>query len=158
MKARISSIIAALAVIATAGYLIAATASPASSVLSVYRTKTFNTTTNRTDTSATISTNNYPFVEYSMAIKGTDSAYIRTEVDYQPAGSTIWLLAKRDTMRFGDATTTTGKAKGFILVAPYAATPIPGSSKIRFRNTLVPFAVADSTSAPSYTQTVLIRN
>lgn len=157
-RAYLYSILAPVLTIASVFALTAATGGAGYTSYSVFKAKAFNTTTNRTDTSAVLNTVGYPFVEFAMQVRGTDSAYIRTEIDAKIGN--VWVLnVKRDTTaRFGDATTTTGKAKGFVLVGPHTATPIPGTTQIRARVIIVPFAVADSTSAPSYDLTMAVRH
>lgn len=125
-------------------------------VYRVFTTKTFHTASNRTDTSSTLSTKYYPYVEIATYVSGTDSCFLRSEIDYL-VGSTWVLAAKRDTIRFGDATTLTGKAKGFYVLHPSQVPLMPGSTSFRIRNILVPYASADSVSATSYTQTMLLR-
>jgi hypothetical protein len=120
----------------------------------VYSAKRLYTYSNRTDTSAAINTLGREHVEVATTTTGTDSLYLRSHVQYR-IGST-WITAVRDTIRFGDATTTTGKGRGFIVNRPGAATLTPGSAQIRILNTVVPYPGADSTGVASYTQNVIL--
>jgi hypothetical protein len=139
----------------TLAALILVSGTASSQVVKVFTAKAFATATSRTDTSSTISTKYLPYVEIATSTAGTDSCKIFITVDYKVAGT--WILAgKRDTIKYGPATSA-DKAKGTIVLGPYAASPIPGATDIRVRNTLHPFRTADSTSATSYTQTLLLR-
>lgn len=133
---------------------VAAVGSGGWTALRVYSAKRLYTYSNRTDTSASINTLGREHVEVATTTAGTDSLYLRTIVQYR-IGST-WITAVRDTVRYGDATTTTGKGRGFIVNRPGAATLTPGSATIRLLNTVVPYASADSTGVGSYTQSVIV--
>lgn len=119
-----------------------------------FSTKTFATAVNRSDTSATIKLLEFPYIEVGTSTVGTDSLRLIVNVDYQ-IGS-VWLTGVRDTVKFGPGTTAGTKSKGFIIRNPYT-TYVPGSTFIRIRNVLIPFRTADSTSATSYSQSVIFR-
>lgn len=102
------------------------------------------------DTSATLSIGYNTYLEIATVFSATDTAYCRTEVDYL-IGAT-WILAKRDTIKTGPVTTTTGLGRGFIVNAPYTALLTPGATQIRIRNIR-----AATNDAGTYTQYLLFR-
>jgi hypothetical protein len=102
------------------------------------------------DTSATLSIGYNTHLEIATVFSSTDTAYCRTEVDYL-IGAT-WILAKRDTIRYGASTTTTGAGRGFIVNAPYTAILTPGATQIRVRNIR-----AATSDAGTYSQYLLFR-
>lgn len=124
-------------------------------VTKTFTTKTFATATSRTDTSALIKSYEYPFIEVGTWTAGTDSMTIYTYVDAKYGN--VWITTLRDTIKFGDATTTTGKARGFTVRQAGVSNYLPGATEFRLRNVLRPFASADSVSATSYTQYVVLR-
>jgi hypothetical protein len=143
MKALLFSIVAALVMLAMPQ------AADAQGVTRVFSARAAGTAA-ANDTSATLSIGYNTYLEVATYFSSTDSAYCRTEVDYL-IGST-WILAKRDTINFGAATTTTGKGRGFVVNAPYTLTLTPGATQIRIRNIR-----AATSDAGTYTQYLLFR-
>lgn len=143
-----SYLIIALALVAALG-TIAAMGSGGWNSTSVYSAKRIYTYSSRTDTSATLNTLGAEHLEFAMSVANTDSAYLRTQI--QSLVGATWTTVYRDTTRFGDATTTTGKGHGFIVNKPSAATLTPGTARVRALVTVVPYAAADSTGIGSYT-------
>lgn len=136
-----------LAIVAALVTIAATSSSPWSSTR-VYNDKRIYTYSARTDTSHTLNTLGAEHLEFAISVANTDSAYLRTQI--QTLHGSTWTTVYRDTTRFGDATTTTGKGHGFIVNKPSAATLTPGTARVRALVTIVPYAAADSTGVGSY--------
>ncbi|MCC7439161.1 MAG: hypothetical protein IT211_11765 [Armatimonadetes bacterium] len=141
-------------VLATLSLFVLTANAEAQLVSRTFSTKTFNTTVNRTDTSSFLRMLDFPYIEVGTSTVGTDSLRLIVNVDYQIG--TVWLTGVRDTVKFGPGTPSGTKSKGFVIRNPYT-TNVPGAVQIRIRNVLIPFRTADSTSATSYSQSVIFR-
>ncbi len=113
----------------------------------------FATATARTDTTSTYSLEYADKAELTTYAVGTDSVNIIVRVDGYYGG--FWKEIVADTLVYGDATAN-AKVIG-TAIRGYGTNHAAGFELIRCRNTIAPFAVADSTSATTYNQYLTLK-